>query len=118
MGGVIHFEITSADPQATARFHEAAFGWRATPSPFLPGYLTADTGEGDGIDGAVMSSRYQDQPVIVWIETDDLATTVSAVEAAGGRSAGDVHEIPGQGLVTYVADPSGILYGLRQPAQD
>ena len=117
MGRIIHFELTVDDPQASARFYEAAFGWQSEPSPFLPEYLTSLTGEGAGIDGAVMSSRYQQQPVILWIEVDDLAASVAAVESAGGHAVGEVNDIPGQGAVTYVADPQGLLYGLRQPLQ-
>ncbi len=114
MGRVIHFELTAADTDAAARFFASAFGWRSTPSPFAPQYLTTETGEGRGIDGAVMSAGYQQQSVILWIDVDDLVATRAAVESSGGRSVGGINEVPGQGLMAYVADPSGVLYGLRQ----
>ncbi len=115
MGRIVHFEITAAAPDDATRFYREAFGWTGEASPFVPGYHLVATGDGPGIDGAVMSSDYQAQPVILWLEVDDLDASVAAVEAAGGRRAGDVNEIPGQGRVVYVADPTGTLLGLRQP---
>ena len=114
MGNIIHVELTSADPHATADFYHRAFGWQSTASPFLPDYLTARTGEGGGIDAAVMSSRYQDQSTIIWIEVSDIATTAAAVSAAGG-TVGEFHDLPEQGRVGYVTDPRGVVIGLKQP---
>ncbi|KAB1650035.1 VOC family protein [Pseudoclavibacter endophyticus] len=115
MGRIIHFEITADDPESTARFYADAFGWQSETSPFVPGYHLVDTGDGNGINGAVMSREYRRQPAILWLEVDDIRDSVAAVEAAGGRHDGAVNEIPGQGLVTYVTDPSGTAIGLKQP---
>ena len=55
MGRIIRIELAAADREKTAAFYTEAFGWKAEPSPFIGGYLVAETGEGDGIDGAIMS---------------------------------------------------------------
>lgn len=115
MGTIIHIELTSASPQATADFYARAFGWESTASPFLPDYLLARTGDGSGIDAAIMSSRYQSQNTILWIEVTDIVAAVDAVTAAGGAAAGDVHDLPGEGRVSYVTDPDGVVLGLKQP---
>ncbi|MEQ3553912.1 VOC family protein [Pseudonocardia nematodicida] len=115
MGTIVHVELTSPDPQASADFYARAFGWDSTASPFLPDYLTSRTGDGSGIDAAIMSSRYQEQKTILWIEVPDIADAVTAVEAAGG-TAGEFHDLPGQGRVGYVTDPAGVVIGLKQPA--
>lgn len=116
MGHIIHVELTSAAPQATADFYAWAFGWRTAASPFIPDYLTAETGAGAGIDAAIMSSDYQSQSTILWIEVVDIDAARAAVAQAGGAAAGDVHELPGVGRVGYAADPDGVLIGLKQPA--
>lgn len=115
MGRIIHVELTNADPDGSAAFFAAAFGWRTTPSPLLPGYLVASTGPGPGIDGAIMSSDHRQQPVIAWLQTDDIAGSLSAVAAAGGSLTSELHDLPGEGKVAYFTDPSGVLHGLKQP---
>ena len=118
MGRIIHVELTAADLGSTAAFYTEAFGWKAEPSPFIDGYLVAETGAGDGIDGAIMSREYQSQPAIAWIQVDDLDATLTTVRAAGGSTAGDVQELPGQGRLVYVRDPEGTLLGLREVSSD
>lgn len=114
MGRIIHVELTAADPEKSAAFYAAAFGWAVQPSPHVGGYLVAATGDGDGIDGAIMSREYQQQPAIAWIQVDDLDATLAAVVEAGGSAAGAVQELPGVGRLAYVRDPDGTLVGLRE----
>ncbi len=96
-----------------AAFYADAFGWRAEPSPFIDEYFVAETGPGNGIDGAIMSRRYQEQLAIVWLQVDDLDATLAAVLKAGGSAAGDIQELPGVGRLVYVRDPEGTVLGLR-----
>ncbi len=114
VGRIIHVELTAADLEKTAAFYAEAFGWKAEPSPFIGGYLVAETGAGDGIDGAIMSREYQQQPAIAWLQVDDLEATLDAVRTAGGAVAGEVQDLPGVGRLAYVRDPEGTLIGLRE----
>ncbi len=114
VGRIIHIELAAANLEKTAAFYTEAFGWKAEPSPFIGGYLVAETGEGDGIDGAIMSREYQQQPAIAWLQVDDLEAMLAAVGAAGGTVAGEVQDLPGVGRLAYVRDPEGTLIGLRE----
>jgi predicted enzyme related to lactoylglutathione lyase len=115
MGTVTHFELTGDSVTTLSGFLSAAFGWEAAPSPVIPEYSIVTTGEGTGIDGAVMTSGYQSQPVIIWIEVENIVATLDAVVTAGGSARGDIATIPGQGQVGYVTDPFGTVYGIKQP---
>ena len=115
MGNVVHFELTSGDLARKSAFLEGAFGWSATSSPFIDDYLLLDTGSGEGIDGAVMSSAYRAQSVIIWTIVPDIEKTLVDVVAAGGAQAGETATIPGRGQLCYVTDPEGVLFGIRQP---
>ena len=114
MGRIIHVEIVAADHDRAAEFYTKAFGWQVTPAPVPEGYLLASTGTGDGIDGAIMSNRYQSQPTIAWIEVDDIEATLDAVRAAGGEQAGEIQDLPGVGRLCYVRDTENVLLGVRQ----
>ena len=114
MGRIVHVEIVAEDHNRAAEFYRAVFGWEVTPAPVPDGYLLAATGPGEGIDGAIMSNRYQSQPTIAWIEVDDLEDTLATACAAGGDQVGEVQELPGVGRLCYVRDTEGVLVGLRQ----
>jgi predicted enzyme related to lactoylglutathione lyase len=114
MGRIIHIEIVAADHDRAADFYSKVFGWQVTPAPAPQGYLLADTGAGEGIDGAIVSSRYQTQPTIAWIDVEDIETTLDAARGAGGEPAGEVQELPGVGRLCYLRDTEGVLIGLRQ----
>lgn len=114
MGRIIHVEIVADDHDRAAEFYRTVFGWQVTAAPVPDGYLLAETGPGDGIDGAIMSNRYQSQPTIAWIEVDNLETTLDAARGAGGTPVGEIQELPGVGRLSYLRDTEGVLVGLRQ----
>jgi predicted enzyme related to lactoylglutathione lyase len=114
MGRIIHVEIVAEDHNRAAEFYSKVFGWQVTPAPVPDGYLLAETGPGEGIDGAIMSSRYQSQPTIAWIEVDELEATLEAARTAGGTPVGEIQELPGVGRLSYLRDTEGVLIGLRQ----
>ncbi|MFI7064013.1 VOC family protein [Kribbella sp. NPDC050124] len=116
MGRIIHVELTATDLDRAAAFYATAFGWTTEASPFVGGYLVASTGPGDGIDGAIMTRDYQQQPAIPWIAVEDLDAALNAVADGGGAVASDPQELPGVGRLAYVRDPDGNLLGVRQPA--
>jgi predicted enzyme related to lactoylglutathione lyase len=113
VGRIIHVELTAADPEKAAAFYAEAFGWKSEPSPIIDGYFVADTGDGKGIDGAIMSHDYKRQPAIPWIQVDDMGATIAAVHKAGGTVSGEVHEHPELGTLAYVQTPDGVTLGLR-----
>lgn len=115
MGRVIHFEITADDVERAAGFYARVFGWRAEDTPFAEGYKLARTGEGGGIDGAIMTRSHQSQPAVIWLEVDDIDAAAEQVRAAGGATEGGKNTIPGDGHLLYVRDTEGNLLGLKQP---
>jgi predicted enzyme related to lactoylglutathione lyase len=79
VGRIIHVELTAADVDRAADFYAKAFGWQSTASPFVDGYLVAETGTGDGIDGAIMRREYRDQLAYI---TDTEGTLVGLRQPA------------------------------------
>jgi predicted enzyme related to lactoylglutathione lyase len=85
MGRIVHLKIVAEDHNRAAEFYRKVFGWQLTPAPVPDGYLLAETGPGEGIDGTIMSSRYQSQPTIAWIEVDDLEGDAGGRPGCGRR---------------------------------
>ena len=121
MKRVIHFEIHADDPAACARWYAELFGWTAQELPGL-NYWLVRTGEGAGIDGAIMLRKgpkpAHGAPVssfVCTIGTDDLDGDLARARRAGGTEALPKFAIAGVGWGAYVIDPFGNIFGLHQP---
>lgn len=116
MGRVVHFEITAGDTQRARKFYQQLFDWKLADSGMADDYLLAKTGDGPmGIDGAIMSKIYNDQPIILWVSVNNLNEMIDKVVAAGGKLAGERHSIPGIGETIYIRDSEGNIIGLIEP---
>jgi hypothetical protein len=114
---VVHFEITSDDPERAADFYRQAFGWTITRWEGPVPYWLASTGDGPGIDGAIME-RSHGQAVINTVQVDGrLEDAVARVTAAGGTQVADINPIPGVGRFTYVTDTEGNVLGILEPEE-
>lgn len=112
---IVHVEITADDPERAAGFYRRTFGWTITNWGGPVPYWLCDTGDGPGINGAIMA-RERGQAVVGTIQVDDpLEDVIQRVVEAGGRQVGDVAPIPGVGRVVYATDTEGNVFGILQP---
>ncbi len=113
---IVHFEITADDVERAKKFYEV-FGWTTTKTE-IPGvdYWLVDTGAKDGgLNGAIMPRAYKSQPVINWIEVDNLDEMIEKVKTAGGKIVGERQKVPGIGDTIYATDTEGNILGMLQP---
>lgn len=117
---VVHFEIHADDPAACAAWYGNLFGWSIQELPGID-YWTVSTGEGPGIDGAIMLRRgtrpASGAPVngfVCTVGTDDIDRDLARALAAGGIEALAKFAVPGVGWGAYVIDPFGNIFGLHQ----
>jgi uncharacterized protein len=112
-GRVIHFEIPVDDGERAVTFYQRALGWdleRWGPME----YWTA-RGEGEGIDGALSKRAPESPGLIFYIQVDDIAATLDAIEAAGGRRLTEPMPIPTMGWSAHFEDSEGNRVGVFQP---
>jgi len=109
---VVHFEIRSADPDAAREFFGKLFGW-AFPEGGMPGYSYVDTGVEGAIPGGIGPVQGGSPLVTFFVGVQDVAATLEAAAALGGRVVQPATSVPG---VTFglVADPQGQVVGLAQ----
>ena len=109
---VVHFEIRSSDPDATRSFFGKLFGW-TFPDGGIPGYTYVDTGVEGAIPGGISPLQDGDPVVTFFVGVDDVAATLEAAVAQGGRVIQPATSVPG---VTFglLADPNGQVVGLAR----
>jgi hypothetical protein len=119
----VHFEIHSADPEAAAAFYTSVFGWKISKWDGPVEYWLVQTGdEGRGIDGGIVR-RQGDAPAtgaavnayVCTIGVESLDETLTSITGNGGEIAVAKHEIPGIGMLAYVKDRDGNIFGVMQP---
>ena len=111
---VVHFEIRSADPDASRTFYGQLFGW-TFPDGGIPDYSYIETGTEGAIPGGIGPLQDGAPLVTFFVGVADVAGTLEAAVAAGGRVVQPATQVPG---VTFglLADPQGQIVGVACPA--
>ncbi len=112
-----YIELSAQDPAASDKFYAQVFDWKIEAAPGMDYRMfTAEGGPSGGFvkpDGKM----YKPGDVIVYIDTDDIDSTLKKIQAAGGKVLQPKTDIPGVGWFAFFADPGGNRIGLfhRQP---
>jgi predicted enzyme related to lactoylglutathione lyase len=120
MGRPVHFEIHGSDPEALVAFYEKVFGWTFNRWG-EEAYWLADTGEGPGINGAVLprqgAAPASGAPVngmVVTVDVPDLDAALTSAYASGATEALPRMPVPGVGWLAYVQDPDHNIIGIME----
>lgn len=116
---VVHFEIGAEDPEKLSEFYKKALGWEVNQWADSGYWMVGN--EKDRAVGAIFGGimkRYESEKTVNTIETEDIAATIKDVEAAGGKVAKPLADMPfGPDEVMrwcYCQDPQGNVFGLMQ----
>lgn len=111
-----HFAINADDTARAQRFYGEVFGWTFKPWGPPDFYQTQDAGE--GVRGALQGRREVDGQRMPGLEltfgVDDIAATVAAITAAGGRILTAPFHIHGVGHLVWFQDTEGNIAGAMQ----
>lgn len=112
-------EHMSRDAAASKAFYAGLFGWSllTNEDPQYGGYAMAQidgrdvAGFGSQMDPAMPGANWN-----LYVGTADAAASVAAATAAGGTVAVPPFTVGTMGTAAFIADPSGAVLGLWQPA--
>ncbi|MCW2615513.1 MAG: Glyoxalase/bleomycin resistance protein/dioxygenase [Frankiales bacterium] len=105
-------DLSTPDPDAAKDFYAALLGWDYREAG--GGYWLCEYGsrEAAGIMGA--ESPEQPSSWTVYFASEDVESTVKAVEQAGGQVLPGPAKVAPWGAVAYAADPTGARFGVWQ----
>jgi predicted enzyme related to lactoylglutathione lyase len=106
-GSICSLEMYAADGAAAGAWFGAHFGFGSAAT--MPPYVAFDPGAGIG---GVFQSHTPALPAVAYIHMPDVAATLTAIEAAGGKRMGDPMAVPGLATFGYFSDPSGTSMGV------
>ena len=112
---VVHFEIPAEQPEKLGQFYSELFGWKVQKVP-VEGfdYWLCHTGEGVGIDGAIVRRSATQPGVTNSVRVDDVDAFLRKAELLGAKVVVSKTAVPGTGWYAAVTDPQGNPVGLWQ----
>ena len=117
MPRVVHFEIPIDDEKRAVKFYSDVFGWKINSWGGPEPYWLADTGEGMGINGALMQRSKPNEGTINTIDVPDIDAYMKKITDSGGKVLMQKTEIPHVGWYAYCLDTEGNQFGIMQPLQ-
>jgi len=125
MANLTHFMIPADDVARAKRFYAALLGWKIepVPTPETMGigamqYHEIITGpvEPGALNHGGLYKRHQKEPILSFVQVEDIEGVVSRVEKLGGKIMMPVSQIPGVGLTAMILDTENNLIGIWTPA--
>jgi predicted enzyme related to lactoylglutathione lyase len=110
-------ELFTPDTDAAAAFYGGLFGWTATePDEQFGGYRMFLHGE-TPVAGLMGNDGSSGTPSAwsVYLDTDDVATTVDKARSAGATVVAEPMQVGDLGRMAVMVDPTGALVGAWQP---
>ena len=116
MPRVVHFELTSDDPEKSAAFFQKVFDWKVTKWEGPQEYWLVETGEEEepGINGGLFRPSGIFSGTVNTIAVPDIDAYIEKVKQHGGEIVIEKNAIPGVGYSAYAKDEGGILFGIHQ----
>jgi uncharacterized protein len=106
---IVHIEIPVTNPVEAAKFYNALFDWKIEHDETF-NYTQFDAEGGPGgafVDINTDPNLHQIGQALIYVDSDDIPTSLSRVEALGGQVVTAETEIPGIGWYAIFTDPSG-----------
>ena len=113
-GTICYLEIPAPDVEKAGAFYSVVFGWSIKSSNLSDKmYWEFSTGEGQLSGGLDPALHVQDGGVLLYLKVENIAETLTAVEAAGGSVVRKKFDIGGgYGFSALFKDPNGNRLGL------
>ena len=113
---IVHIEIPTIVSKDSAEFYAKTFDWKLEHAPEFDYWMfSAEGGPGGGFIGVGSEADAHLNEPVVYIGTDDLDASLTAVDATAGRTVMSQTEIPGPGRLALVTDPARTSEAPRPP---
>jgi predicted enzyme related to lactoylglutathione lyase len=114
LGSPCWIDLWTSDVEASRRFYEELFGWKAQePSPEFGGYFMF-TRDGVPVAGCMgeMGDLPADNSWKVYLASDDIERTVKSAVSAGAEIMFPTMAVADLGVQSVIVDPTGATVGL------
>ena len=120
MNKVIHFALSTEDPESITKFYSNVFGWKASKWDGPMDYWLVSTGPEDeaGIDGAFMlrseTDKRLEKSALITIGVSSVDESLEKIKSNGGKIIMPKTAIPGMGYSASFEDSEGNIVAIMQ----
>jgi predicted enzyme related to lactoylglutathione lyase len=111
-GAVMHWQMLSKDPERTASFYAALFGWKISDANGM-GYRMIQTGGTDG--GLWPVPPEAAEGVQLYMQVTDIDAALKRLVELGGSVIMPKQVLPDGDAMALALDPMGRSFGLMTP---
>lgn len=103
---IVHIEIPTKEPKASAEFYENLFGWHIERDEDMD-YTMFDPQDGPGGGFTPLDENIKPGDVIIYVNSEDIEADLKKAEKLGGTIVREKTEIPTVGWFGFFQDPTG-----------
>lgn len=109
---VLHWQIISKDPAATAKFYGTLFEWRIDTANAL-GYREVKTASDGSIDGGIWPCPPEGHGMVqLFMQVPDVAACIERATALGAKVIVPKSALPDGDTMAVLLDPTGLPFGV------
>jgi predicted enzyme related to lactoylglutathione lyase len=116
----VHVELNTQDVVRAKSFYQSLFDWKLNDVDMGGGkiYTLIDVGEGTG--GGMMKHPMAGAPSnwVPYVQVGDIVAATAKAKSLGATVVQDVMEVPNEGSLSVLIDPTGAVLGLWQPQKN
>jgi len=118
----VHIELNTNDAAKAKKFYGGLFDWKLPEMPMGNGqmYTMVDVGKNPagGVGGGLQQNPMPGAPSawLSYVAVENLDKTVAKARSLGAQILEARIDIPGMGSMALLADPTGAMLGLWEPA--
>ena len=110
-----HLELNTTNVDAAKGFYGEMFGWTFNDIHMGPGMVYSLFKPEDGPGGGMMSMPDAPTAWLAYVAVEEINEATSKAVALGAKLMNGPHEVPGQGWMSVLTDPTGAPIALWQP---
>jgi predicted enzyme related to lactoylglutathione lyase len=116
MSRVVHFELPTTNIEVSRKFYETVLGWKFEKYPGPMEYWLISTGDRKtpGIDGGLGGAANEIKGTVNTVDVKDIDEVLKQALANAGQIVMPKTEIPGVGMLAYLREPGGAVFGVMQ----
>ena len=111
----VHLELCTPDLAKAKEFYSKLFNWTITDNDMGNDMVYSMFKPDDGPGGGMFTMPGAPTGWLAYVGVDDIKTATTKATSLGATVIRGPHEVPGQGWMTILTDPTGAAVALWQP---